>query len=138
MRGKGRNAGTAGGSTALARRRARSLTGAAVFSAPAAAELESEDDQLAQGGALLGFARECKCSAGIAAGSPAGAPAEVKRDTSVVSTASCEPPQSASPFAMTSMRRSSCRATSILRSRSRTLRAASPQMRAAARSSPRA
>ena len=125
---------------ALARRRARSLTGAAVFSAPAAAELESEDDQLAQGGALLGFARECKCSAGIAAGSPAGAPAEVKRDTSVVSTASCEPPQSASPFAMTSMRRSSCRATSTLRSRSRTLRAtvasASRQMRAAARSTP--
>ena len=32
-------------------------------------------------------------------------------------------PQSASPFAMTSMRRSSCRATSTLRSRSRTLRA---------------
>ena len=36
-----------------------------------------------------------------------GAPEEVKGDTSVVSTASCEPPQSASPLAMTSMRRSS-------------------------------
>ena len=69
-----------------------------------------------------------------------GAPTEVKGDTSVVPTASCEPPQSASPFAMTSMRRSSCRATSTLRSRSRTLRAtvasASRQMRAAARSTP--
>ena len=67
-----------------------------------------------------------------------GAPEEVKGDTSVVSTASCEPPQSASPLAMTSMRRSSWRATSTLRSRSRTLRAtvapASRQTRAAARS----
>ena len=67
-----------------------------------------------------------------------GAPEEVKGDTSVVSTASCEPPQSASPLAMTSMQRSSWRATSTLRSRSRTLRAtvapASRQTRAAARS----
>ena len=56
----------------------------------------------------------------------------------MVSTASCAPPQSGSPFAMTSMRRSSRRSGWMLRSRTRTLQAtvapASRLTRAAARS----
>ena len=121
--------GTAGGSRGGARAEAREKSDkGGSFSAPAATELESEDDKLASRrlselwvGALLGFARDSGCSAGSA--DLRGAPAEVTGETRVVSTASCAPPQSASPLAMTSMRRSSCRAASTLRSRSRTLRA---------------
>ena len=48
----------------------------------------------AQGGALFGFARKCKCSAGSATGSPAGGSSRSQVDTSVVSIASCESLQS--------------------------------------------
>ena len=67
-----------------------------------------------------------------------GSPAAVRGDTRVVSTATWTPPQSGKPFAMTSMRRSSCRQGVTLRSRTKTLVAtvapASRQTRAAARS----
>ena len=49
------------------------------------------------------------------------APLASRGGTRVVSTASCSPPQSGSPFAMTSMRRSSRRSGWMLRSRTRTL-----------------
>ena len=67
-----------------------------------------------------------------------GSTAAVRGDTSVVSTASCAPPHSGRPLAMTSMRLSSCRMGSTLRSRTSTLRAtaapASRHILAAARS----
>ena len=72
--------GTAGGSRGGARAEAREKSDkGGSFSAPAATELESEDDKLASRrlselwvGALLGFARECECSSGSATCGPAG------------------------------------------------------------------
>ena len=56
------------------------------FSAPAATELESEDDKLASRrlselwvGALLGSARECECSAGSVTCGPAGGSSRSER-----------------------------------------------------------
>ena len=141
-----RNAGTAGGSRGGPRAEAREKSDkGSSFNAPAATELE--DDKLASRrlselwvGALLGFARDCECSAGSATCGPAGSSSRSQSQGGDQSSVNCKlrAPPSASPLAMTSKRRSSCRAASTLRSRSRTLRAtvapASRQRRAAARS----
>ena len=124
-------AGRNGRGTARARQRARAneLVG---LGTPAATNLKHKDNKSAplrahqlsvgaflsaacqaKSGALLQYLRWCRRAAPLAS----------RGETKVVSTTSCTSPKSGSPFAMTSMRRSSRRSGWMLRSRTRTLQA---------------
>ena len=93
------------GGAVRARPRANNRT---KLAAPASANLDAENDQAApprppelRVGAFLATAGICKgCSGGDCGGG--GAPADVSRDTTVVSTASSEPSHKRSPLAVTS------------------------------------
>ena len=134
------------GRAARALLRARSLTNSAAWGLQRPpTSMPSTTNRQRRPEASSGYARALARSATRKAApavrplSRRGMPAAVRGDTRVVSTASCTPPHKGRPLAMTSMRLSSWRKRTTLRSRTRaciaTVAPASRHTLAAARSS---
>ena len=134
------------GRAARALLRARSLTNSAAWGLQRPpTSMPSTTNRQRRPEASSGYARALARSATRKAAPAArplsrrGMPAAVRGDTRVVSTASCTPPHKGRPLAMTSMRLSSWRTGTTLRSRTRaciaTVAPASRHTLAAARSS---